>query len=258
MGRLGTLVMVTVTMFLVLGCVAPPETKQPEEVEPKAVTEEGREVVEAPGVVKLQTEDGVTLVGTYLPGTTGKGVILLHMLGRDRASWGDFGDHLNYQGYHVLLLDLRGHGESTWRGREMLDWRQFSSEDFKKMVLDVEAAKTFLEDQGVEEIGIIGASIGANAALAYTTRNAIDWLVLLSPGLVYRGIEVENAAKQYTNPVLIVVARDDKYSADSSNRLIAMFRGEKKLKIVDGSYHGTDLLRSDDIKQLVTEWILQH
>lgn len=258
MNRVTILTMVVIAILLVSGCVAPPEKGQPEEVEPKVVGREVKKVVEAPGVVKLQTEDGVTLVGTYLPGTTDEGVILLHMLGRDRRSWGDFGNQLNYQGYHVLLLDLRGHGESIRRGMEALDWHQFSNEEFKKMVLDVEAAKTFLEDQGIKKIGIIGASIGANAALNYAARKNVEWLVLLSPGLVYRGIEVEEAAKQYTNPVLIVVAKGDKYSADSSNKLITIFRGEKRLEIVDGSDHGTELLRSDIIKQIVIEWILQH
>src|SRR5919108_1882788 len=71
--------------------------------------------------VSFLTDDKVLIAGTYYsPATSNKNtsaadaIILLHMLGRDRNDWNTFASTLSNSsnGYIVLSLDLRGHGQS--------------------------------------------------------------------------------------------------------------------------------------------------
>lgn len=99
---------------------------------------------------------------------------------------------LTQGGFSVIAIDLRGHGASEG------NWRSFSPREFNAVVLDVKAAKDYLISRGVKpgRMGIVGASIGANIALRYAAEDGeIKTVVLLSPGLNYRGVAIEEAAK---------------------------------------------------------------
>ncbi len=132
--------------------------------------------------VSFLTDDGVWIVGTYYPPasshqtTPAKAVILLHMLGRNRNDWNSFAAILSNSsnGYFVLSIDLRGHGESINQNGNTISFRSFSPDDFNKMVLDVKAAKHFLVTQkhiSPNNIAIVGASIGANVGLKYAASD---------------------------------------------------------------------------------------
>jgi pimeloyl-ACP methyl ester carboxylesterase len=71
-----------------------------------------------PRAVSIQTADGVSLAGTFYTGTLGKEgacVLLIPELGRgrDKSSLLPLARALHGDGHNVLLVDLRGHGEST-------------------------------------------------------------------------------------------------------------------------------------------------
>ena len=123
--------------------------------------------------VSFPTDDGVLIVGTYYPPalshqtTPAKAIILLHMLGRDRNDWNTFASILSNSsnGYAVLSIDLRGHGESINQNGKTISFQSFSPDDFNNMVLDVKAANHFLVTQkhiGPINIIIVGASVEAN------------------------------------------------------------------------------------------------
>src|SRR3990172_4787453 len=135
-----------------------------------------------PETVYLPTTDGVRIAGSFYNNGTNS-IILLHMLGRTRADYNFFAKTLARQGYTVLSIDFRGHGESVPPA--------FDDVDSSGLVRDVAAAKSFLVSKGrpADKISIIGASIGANTALRYASEDpSIRSLVLLSPGLNYQGI----------------------------------------------------------------------
>jgi len=147
--------------------------------------------------ISLKTEDGFNIVGSYYKGKTdGKGIILLHMLGRNRHDWDNFALILQKEGYSVVSIDMRGHGESQG------NFKSFSENDFNNMKLDVKAAKEFLTGKGATTFGIIGASIGANTALNYAVSDSsIKSIVLMSPGLDYRGVKTDSTIKDYDRTV---------------------------------------------------------
>lgn len=57
---------------------------------------------------------GVTLAADVGGDPAHPAVILMHGGGQTRGSWGKTAQELARGGHHVISLDLRGHGESTW------------------------------------------------------------------------------------------------------------------------------------------------
>ena len=202
-------------------------------------------------MVTLKTEDGIMLKGTFYQGNTnGKGIILLHMLGRTRRDWDAFASRLQRkEGYSVISIDSRGHGESSGD-------RGFVSGELNKMALDVKAAKQFLADKEISTVGIAGASIGANTALNYAASDpSVKSIVLMSPGLDYRGVQTEQSSKKYGGNVLVIASREDSYAADSSQALYGNIPGKKQIKIYQGLGHGTAMLSSEEVQSMIFDWL---
>lgn len=205
-------------------------------------------------VVTFITDDGVSIVGTYYAPSSGlkdstPTIILLHMLGKDRSTWNTFASALSHKGYDVLAIDLRGHGDSIKQGSSTASYQSFTENDFNKMTLDVKAAKQFLIEQKnakPDRMAVIGASIGANIALNYaaTLDPTIKIVILLSPGLNYRGVAMSDTITKYKNPIYIAATEGDSESAKDSQTLCTKINCGENLKIYSGSSsHGTICFR---------------
>ncbi len=210
--------------------------------------------------VNFKTDDGFVIYGDFYKPTSpnGKSIILLHMLRTDKSYWVDFANSLKDKGYYVLAIDLRGHGKSLNKNDQKITWQQFNENDFKNMVLDVKAAKLFLLENGLNEknIGIIGASIGANTALNYAASDEeIRFVALLSPGLDYRGVKTEEAIKVYDRPIFIAASKEDEPSASSSLKLYDLAVGKKELKMYENAGHGTWMFSKTNLKDELISWI---
>jgi pimeloyl-ACP methyl ester carboxylesterase len=226
--------------------------------------------------VNFLTDDGVSIIGSYYSplnasssSTTTPTIILLHMLGKDRSTWNAFASTLSQkEGYAVLSIDLRGHGESVKQNNgNTISFQSFTPDDYNKMVLDVKAAKQFLitnKSANPNNISIVGASIGANVAINYAAMDpTIKSVVLLSPGLNYRGVSTEEAITKYknNNSVHIAATEGDSEAADGSKILCEKINCDGNLKIYSGSSnsHGTnmfsDQLLNPPLQDLVISWL---
>lgn len=106
--------------------------------------------------VKLETDDGVSLAAWYRPPDNGAAIILIHGAGASRESLRPYAEMLAGQGYGVLALDLRGHGESKGKTNR-LGWQG---------TRDVGAAVDFLQGRSeVQSIGGLGLSMGGEVLL---------------------------------------------------------------------------------------------
>lgn len=178
----------------------------------------------------------------------GPGVLLLHMLNSNRQSWQSFAKKLNDAGFSTLAIDFRGHGDSDGR------WTTFTEKDFADMKLDIEAAKSFLDKQGISLAAVVGASIGANHALRFAAKNPVKAVVLLSPGLDYRGVKTQEVISEVQQPLLIIAAEGDVYSAQSS-RTLHQTHGTMKLQ--KGDAHGTRMLDETLMNDIVS-WLKEN
>lgn len=206
------------------------------------------------------TEDGVKISGNYFKPKKEHAPVflLLHMMPSTKESWNEFAAHLQNKGFAALAIDLRGHGKSTDKNGMKLDYKDFKDHEHRESMKDIAAAKEFLKGQGVDISGmaIAGASIGANLALWQASIDKdVSLLILLSPGLNYRGIQAAQLAPHYSGPVYILASERDTNAAQSSKELFEIFPGDKELKIIQGNSHGTNMfIQEPDLISKLLEW----
>jgi len=219
--------------------------------------------------VTLKTTDGWQLAGWYWTAAAkpAPGIILLHQRGKDKSSWGNFPALLVKQGYNVLAIDLRGHGESLAPGGRHIGVDDLQDADYAAMLKDVAAADQFLSTQpGVDSdrIGIIGASIGANLAIMYLAGDRrVRTAVCLSPGLDFRGLRPMEFMKQVDKrPLYLIASKGDDYSAKTADALsqAGVVEGPKSLRLFDGKAHGTDMLAANPglAQTIAGGWLLNY
>lgn len=98
------------------------------------------------------------LVGTYVNNNANKTIILIHGLYQNRSRSLAYVNIYRQQGFNILLIDLRGHGESEG----IITWG-------KSEVSDIDAWCNYLRDtQGQKIIGIQGVSLGGAFSLLHS------------------------------------------------------------------------------------------
>ncbi len=114
--------------------------------------------------VTLQTRDGLSIRGWYLPSRNRAAVILLHPMASNRLGTLDHALMFARHGYGALMIDLRAHGAS---GGDLLT---FGGDEY----LDVSAAVDYLQarpDVDSAKIGVMGLSLGASASILSAARD---------------------------------------------------------------------------------------
>lgn len=197
--------------------------------------------------ITFKTEDGVEIAGNYFkPKKEHSPVfLLLHMMPSTKESWNSFASLLQDNGFAVLAIDLRGHGRSIDKNGMRLDYKEFKDPQHRESMKDIAAAKEFLagkKNVDVSRLAIAGASIGANLALWQASLDKdVRLLILLSAGLNYRGIQADQLAPAFSGHVYMLASEGDTNAANSSRQLLNFFPGDKKLEIINGKFHGTDM-----------------
>lgn len=202
-----------------------------------------------PEKISTESSNGVKLVGELYRSTQSKaGVILFHMLGGSRKDWSGLIDQLVKNNLTVLAVDLRGHGESAGRDNEY----QLMREDATKWLSYLSSIV------GNQEIFLIGASIGANLVVE-TAKDSptVKKVVLLSPGLDYRGINIERSISQIKIPILVITSKEDQYSF-SSTRTLKEKNNSVEVVELENVGHGTRMLLADpNLAERITDWLLK-
>ncbi len=200
------------------------------------------------GPLQLQTQDGVAL-SAHEEGAGENGVILVHGKGGSHADWRALSTRLSANGFHVVAVDLRGHGGSTGA--------PLGAEDYLSMTGDVEAAARWLHDNGAKEVSVIGAELGANVALnAASNSKSIANVLLLSPGLNHDGVKVGAAIGSWSGPLLLVSGTGDVMGAKAANILADKASGPKHLELPETPARGVGLLNSvPELEGLLISWL---
>ncbi len=167
----------------------------------------------------LTTKDGVFLRCTYYKGPETKQtvpIILVHDWDSRRGELHQLALYLQRMEYAVLVPDLRGHGNSVQveNSDTALDRGKMRRPAIEAMVLDIEAAKTFLLKENnagklnIELLGVLGTGFGASLALnwaihdwnvpnlrSYKMGQDVKALVLISPQRSFKGTTINPALK---------------------------------------------------------------
>ncbi|MBI4348393.1 MAG: alpha/beta fold hydrolase [Elusimicrobia bacterium] len=179
-------------------------------------------------------------------------VILLHGVAAARSEWNPLIDRLTEAGIGSLALDFRGHGES---GGPRFD-RFKTTESWLRLEADIRAAVSYVAGKGVPKsrLGLLGASIGANlAARAAAADPGLACVALLSPGLEYRGIGVDEAAVKIKRPILIAASSGDRYAFETVQYLRRALPGAASLQAQAG--HGAQMLADGEFTAKLLTWL---
>lgn len=215
--------------------------------------------------IEFTTDDDVKVVGSWVTSPTTVGAaILVHALPNTKESWGAFQVILAKRGISSLAIDLRGHGESihTVEGKT-LDYRAFTDEETLSSLYDLRGAYDWIRTRGIdrEAIAFIGASIGANLCFQllaeYPTAPAA---VLLSPGLNYHGVSIEETIGDICTQQSVWMAasaEDDDESVDAAIKIHdGLVVDHKFFKRLRRAGHGTMILEGDAvISGEIADWV---
>ena len=183
----------------------------------------------------ITADDGLVLRGrSYGSGATG--VILAHELGGNQGNWDDFATRLAGRGFFVLTFDFRGHGDSSGPREAGIADSDLAA-----------AARLLASADGFARTNffIVGASMGGTAALKVAVRERALGVVTLSSPINVQGLSVRGDIPNIDGPKLFIVAQNDQPFADDANAMFADATDPKNLQVLEGSAHGTDLLRGD-------------
>lgn len=173
---------------------------------------------EAPRVRSIPTSDGDTITASEW-GSGSRGVVLAHGAVFDRTSWDPQARRLAAAGLRVLALDLRR--DAAGRPRPIAVWR-----------LDVLAGIEALRRDGVEQVALVGASLGGRAVADCLTEEAagqVERVVLLAPAGAL-------APERLPGRKLVVLSRDEPAAAES-RRLYERMPPPKEIEELPGAAH---------------------
>ena len=130
--------------------------------------------------MKFKVSSGLNIAASSWGRDSDPLVILLHGGGQTRHAWGETGEKLSQNGFYVLSLDLRGHGDSDWHPNG-----EYGVDNYKKDIVSI-----------LKEIkkpaAFIGASLGGMTSLSIAgdpeLREKCWALVMVDIGL-YHNLE---------------------------------------------------------------------
>jgi len=133
-----------------------------------------------PQDVTLLAADGVEIAGWFIPSTASdKALILVHGHNSSRShefggKFPEFAAAMHRQGFSVLMIDLRGHGQSE------AAYCTFGLSERQ----DVIGAFNWLKQQGYkpQKIGVLGVSLGAAAVIGAAADNPEIGVLVLDNG----------------------------------------------------------------------------
>ncbi|MCM2272298.1 MAG: alpha/beta hydrolase [candidate division Zixibacteria bacterium] len=164
----------------------------------------------------------------------------------------------------LIRMDLRGHGQSNVLGSDTVNFRTMNESEFAKYPYDAKHAleqlfRDFPGQIDTANLTVIGASIGANTAAMLTQLMPnIKRLVLLSPGINYKGLQPAEAITSFQGEILMVASQGDEYSYNSVREMARLNSDHVTLMIFEGDAHGTDMINSNpQAMQALVDWLLK-
>jgi len=175
---------------------------------------------------KIVHFSGAELDGVVI-GDGATGVVLAHQLHSNLCSWLPFAKRLAAAGMRVLAFDFP------------------STSNLDRYVV---AAVAELRRQGAHSIALAGASMGGTAVLvAASHASSISRVASLSGPRIFEDLDAGRAVPRVRVPTLFVAGREDSPYVDDARAMYRAATTEKRLLVVPGSDHGTDLLDDEQV-----------
>ena len=203
--------------------------------------------------VTFPSLDGTALSGEFFEASNrpAPGVVLVHMLSRNKSDWRELPDRIRDAGISVLAIDLRGHGASSGSAGEL-----------PPMIQDVRAAAQWLGSRPnlrPDAMAIVGASLGASLALlAASELPAVRAIGLLSPSLEYRGLRTDAGLVRRLGArrLWLSASTEDPLALRTLKDFAAENSGPREQLVSNAAAHGTTLLERDgEVGRVLVDWL---
>lgn len=177
-------------------------------------------------------ENGKTIAATLISPPSGgpnpAGVLLIHGEGNHHAIWNDFAERLAAEGFTALIPELP---------------KDFEAANAKTL-FDLLLKTLVQSGADPRNLALAAETDAASLALEYAVEQpAVQAVIMISPGLDYRGIDAESLIAAHKElPVLLLTSENDAYSAAAASTLKSAAMGFCELRAYPGSTRGADLL----------------
>jgi dienelactone hydrolase len=208
--------------------------------------------------VTLTTPDGVALAATWraVPDRPdAPAVLLVHDFARERRPFAPVQEELLARGLSSLALELRGHGESTHKGKVVVKLAPRLMSDPNAFPVDVETACTWLRSRA-RKVGVLGLSLGGNLAVLAAANGWADAAVAVSPN-VERLAPLAGSRSRAARAILILASENDTGRPQSAKQISDAAREPKKTLLLPGAAHAMDLLLDPRAKSAAYEWLVE-
>ena len=184
----------------------------------------------------------------------------MHSLGYSSDYWGLVVKKFVDSGVAVLLVDLRGHGQSIYNSNfKISSWVYFTENDYNKYPSDIADILHYVamnyKNISTTKYAIVGADIGANTAILAAEKmvNKPSCMVLLSPTRNFKGLKTSIAMTNVGHgPILTLVSARDNHSVQEAQVLKKFAQGTYEIKTYPAGGMGMLMLKvnptaADDI-----------
>lgn len=207
--------------------------------------------------VSYSTPDGFRVTADYyrpdMP--SARAILLLPDPKEGRGAWGAVADSLARLGYHVLVPDLRGTGESLLQNGIRRDRSRFSVSEGQAAGLDAEAALRYLRDlraTSIRAVALVGSGAGSEAVVR-ASRMWIDRTARVALSPVPGGPEIGSV--EWDDPFLLIVGNKDVLGIEVSAS-VDWSRSGTECWLIDGIGRGVDLMRiRPDLVAALATWV---
>lgn len=191
-------------------------------------------------------------------------VVMLHSIGYSSEYWETLVKEFVQSGTAVLVIDLRGHGQSVYDSNfKISSWRYYSNKQFAKYPSDVADVLKYIamnyKDISPTKYAIIGADIGANTAILAAEKlpNKPKAMVLMSPTRDFKGLYTPISMTNLPGiPIMSIVSAKDRYSCQEAATLKKFAQDTYDIKTYPAGGMGMLMLKvNPQMNKDIVEWV---
>ena len=174
---------------------------------------------------------------------TARVAILVHGQNWDASGWRGVAPLFVARGVPALAVSLRGYAGSSGKTNRYRPGKPWTP------VADLRAAKAALRDRGVNEIALVGSSMGGSAVLASSFEGDVECVVAISAPVA---AVPEELSKKITGRKLFVCADRDSlratpnvlscFTAASAPKKLVLFGGREHSRAMFSAPYGDEAL----------------
>ena len=223
--------------------------------------------------LKVVAQDGFALHAVFeYPNIKGQKsfstVVLLHSLGYSSEWWETLPQKLLDKGYAVLMIDLRGNGNSVYNATlTRVSWKSMTNKAYAKYPDDVIQVIEYVKKENARKAffnnwAVVGSDIGASTAILSSSKikEKPKTLVLLSPVVKTKGLFVPvKLAELGKVDIFSISGTNDLDSQNAQDYLSKFAQAEFTTYTSPANSTGMLLLKNDpELSTLIAEWIHQY